>query len=69
MPSVRFVNVTKRFGRILAINNLNLKISDGEYLCVLGPTGSGKTTFLRLISGIEKLDEGEIYIRGRRKRR
>lgn len=64
MPSVRLVNVTKRFGRILAINNLSLEINDGEYLCVLGPTGSGKTTFLRLISGLVTPDEGEIYIDG-----
>jgi ABC-type Fe3+/spermidine/putrescine transport system ATPase subunit len=64
MPSVKLVNVTKRFGRISAINNLNLEIKDEEYLCVLGPTGSGKTTFLRLISGLVKPDEGEIYIDG-----
>jgi len=64
MPSVRLVNVTKRFGNITAINNLNLEINDGEYLCVLGPTGSGKTTLLRLIAGIIKPDEGEIYIDG-----
>lgn len=62
MPSVRLVNVTKRFGRIVAINNLSLEINDGEYLCVLGPTGSGKTTLLRLIAGIVEPDEGEIYI-------
>ncbi|MCW4020679.1 MAG: ABC transporter ATP-binding protein [Candidatus Bathyarchaeota archaeon] len=66
MPSVRLVNVTKRFGKIAAINDLDLEIKDGEYLCVLGPTGSGKTTFLRLIAGILKLDEGEIYIDGKR---
>jgi ABC-type Fe3+/spermidine/putrescine transport system ATPase subunit len=64
MPSVKLVNVTKRFGRISAINNLNLEVNDGEYLCVLGPTGSGKTTFLRLISGLVTPDEGEIYIDG-----
>jgi ABC-type Fe3+/spermidine/putrescine transport system ATPase subunit len=64
MPSIRLVNTTKSFGRISAINNLDLEIDDGEYLCVLGPTGSGKTTFLRLIAGIIKPDEGEIYIDG-----
>ena len=65
MPSVRLVNVAKRFGKTTAINNLSLEINDEEYLCVLGPTGSGKTTFLRLISGIVKPDEGEIYIDGK----
>jgi len=62
MPSLRLVNVTKRFGNISAINKLNLELKDGEYLCVLGPTGSGKTTLLKLIAGIMKPDEGEIYI-------
>jgi ABC-type Fe3+/spermidine/putrescine transport system ATPase subunit len=62
MPSVRLVNVTKRFGRIRAINSLDLEINDGEYLCILGPTGSGKTTLLRLIAGIVNPDEGKIYI-------
>jgi len=62
MPSIRLVNVTKKFGKISAINNLNLELNDGEYLCVLGPTGSGKTTLLRLIAGIIGPDEGEIYI-------
>ena len=62
MPSVRLINVTKRFGKISAINKLNLEVEDGEYLCVLGPTGSGKTTLLKLIAGIIKPDEGEIFI-------
>jgi ABC-type Fe3+/spermidine/putrescine transport system ATPase subunit len=62
MPSIRLVNVTKRFRKISAINNLNLEVNDGEYLCVLGPTGSGKTTLLKLIAGIINPDEGEIYI-------
>jgi len=64
MPSVRLVNVTKRFGKTSAINSLDLEIDDGEYLCVLGPTGSGKTTLLRLIAGIIQPDEGEIFIDG-----
>jgi len=62
MPSLRLLNVTKRFGKITAINNLSLEIKDGEYVCVLGPTGSGKTTLLRLIAGTLKSDEGAIYI-------
>ncbi|HDO42389.1 MAG TPA: ABC transporter ATP-binding protein, partial [Candidatus Bathyarchaeota archaeon] len=51
MPSIRLVNVTKRYGKIVAIKNLSLTVNDGEYLCVLGPTGSGKTTLLKLIAG------------------
>jgi len=62
MPSIKLVNVTKRYEDIVAIKNLSLTVNDGEYLCVLGPTGSGKTTLLKLIAGIIKPDEGEIYI-------
>jgi len=62
MPSIKLINVTKRFGKITAINRVTLNVKDGEYLCVLGPTGSGKTTLLRLIAGLIKPDEGEIYI-------
>ncbi len=65
MPSLRLVNVTKRFSKITAIDSLNLDVRDGEYICVLGPTGSGKTTLLRLIAGNIKPDEGEIYIDGK----
>ncbi len=62
MPSIELVNVTKRYGDIVAIKNLNLTIKDEEYVCVLGPTGSGKTTLLKLIAGIVRPDSGEIYI-------
>jgi len=65
MPTVRLVNVTKRFGNITAIRNLDLDMRDGEYVCILGPTGSGKTTLLRLIAGVTEQDLGEIYIDGK----
>jgi len=48
----------------VAVNALNLDIGDGEFFCVLGPPGAGKTTTLRLIVGLERLDEGTIYIDG-----
>ncbi|MEM3622860.1 MAG: ABC transporter ATP-binding protein [Candidatus Bathyarchaeia archaeon] len=62
MPDVRIVNVTKKFGKILAVNNVSLHIYDKEYFSLLGPSGCGKTTLLRLIAGLIKPDEGEIYI-------
>jgi len=66
VPEVRLVEVSKRFRRIKAIDDLNLEIRNAEYLCVLGPTGSGKTTLLRLIAGLLQPDEGEIVMDGRR---
>jgi len=55
-------NLTKRFGRTIAVNNLNLEIKPGEFVCFLGPSGCGKTTTLRCIAGLERQDEGDIYI-------
>jgi ABC-type Fe3+/spermidine/putrescine transport system ATPase subunit len=65
LPTLQLVNVTKKFGKTTAIDNLSLDIRDKEYVCVLGPTGSGKTTLLRLIAGIIKPDKGQIYINGK----
>jgi len=64
-PSVRLVDVSKRYGRIFAIDRLNLEIQDGSYACVLGPTGSGKTTLLKSIAGLTQVDEGEILLDGK----
>jgi len=55
-------NVTKRFGDVVAVNNVSLKIEPGSFLTLLGPSGCGKTTLLRCIAGLEDPDEGEIYI-------
>jgi ABC-type Fe3+/spermidine/putrescine transport system ATPase subunit len=65
MPTLKLIEVSKRFGRVKALEGVTFDVKDGEYLCVLGPTGSGKTTLLRLISGILRHDEGEININGR----
>lgn len=62
MPDVRVENVTKRFGRLLAVNNVSLHVHDKEYFALLGPSGCGKTTLLRLIAGLIQPDEGKIYI-------
>jgi len=62
MPDVRLVNVTKKFGKIVAVNNVSLHIHDKEYFALLGPSGCGKTTLLRLIAGLIQPDEGKIYI-------
>jgi multiple sugar transport system ATP-binding protein len=57
-------NVSKRFGHVEAVKQLNLDIRDGEFFCILGPPGAGKTTTLRLIVGLEHPDEGTVYIDG-----
>ncbi len=44
MPSVRLVNVTQRYGEVIAAENVNLTIDDKEYVCIIGPSGCGKTT-------------------------
>ena len=64
MANLRLENVTKRFGRVTAVQSLSLEIHHGEFFCVLGPPGAGKTTLLRLIVGLERPDEGSVYIEG-----
>jgi iron(III) transport system ATP-binding protein len=66
MPDVRIVNLTKKFGEITALDNINLHVHDKEYFALLGPSGCGKTTLLRLIAGLIEPDSGEIYIGNRR---
>jgi len=66
MPDVRVVNLTKKFGEIVALDNVSLEIRDKEYFALLGPSGCGKTTLLRLIAGLIEPDGGEIYIGDRR---
>ena len=61
---VEFRAVTKRFGALVAVNGVSLKVRKGEFLSLLGPSGCGKTTSLRLIAGFEQPDEGEVLIGG-----
>jgi putative spermidine/putrescine transport system ATP-binding protein len=63
-PAVRFVNVSRRFGAVRAVDGVTLDIAEGEFFAMLGPSGSGKTTCLRLIAGFEQPDEGHIEIFG-----
>ena len=63
-PAVRFVNVSRRFGSVRAVDGVTLDIAQGEFFAMLGPSGSGKTTCLRLIAGFEQPNEGHIEIFG-----
>ena len=65
MADVVLDGVTKRFGDTTAVANLSLSIADGELIVLLGPTGAGKTTTLRLVAGLEHADAGRIAIAGR----
>lgn len=62
MSYVRLVNVTKKFGKVKAVDSLNISIERGECFSMLGPSGCGKTTTLRMIAGFEDLDDGEIHV-------
>lgn len=62
MAKVLLQGLTKRFGNVLSVNNLNLETRDREFLALVGPSGCGKTTTLRLIAGLEKPDSGKICI-------
>ncbi len=55
-------NLTKKFGNVMAVNNVSLTIDPGSFLTLLGPSGCGKTTLLRCISGLEDPNDGEIII-------
>ncbi len=62
MARVVFDGVTKRYGDVVAVDSLDLTVADGELLVLLGPSGCGKTTALRLVAGLEQLDEGTVAI-------
>jgi spermidine/putrescine transport system ATP-binding protein len=59
---IRFENVTKRFGKVTAVDNVSLAIEEGEFFALLGPSGCGKTTLLRMVAGFETPTEGRILI-------
>jgi multiple sugar transport system ATP-binding protein len=65
MPEIVLKNVSKRFGKFTAVDNLNLTIADRGFVTLLGPSGCGKTTTLRMIAGLESPTEGEIFIDGK----
>jgi sulfate transport system ATP-binding protein len=64
--SIELKNVSKRFGSVVAVNNVSYSVNEGELLALLGPSGGGKTTVLRMIAGLEMPSEGDIYVRGQR---
>ena len=59
---IRFENVTKRFGKAIAVDDVSLSIQEGAFFALLGPSGRGKTTLLRMLAGFETPSEGRIFI-------
>ena len=65
MGFISLRGVTKRFGKVAAVDHLNLEIEKGEFHTLLGPSGCGKTTTLRMIAGLDELSDGELFINDR----
>ncbi len=64
MPAIELKNITKTFeeGKVLAVDDISLKINEGDYIFLLGPSGCGKTTTLRMIAGLEIPTQGRVFI-------
>src|SRR6478609_11943297 len=64
--SIELKNVTKRFGEVTALREVSFSVNEGELMALVGPSGGGKTTALRMIAGLELPTEGDVFIRGQR---
>ena len=62
MAKVELKNLTKKYGDVVAVQNMNLTIPHNEFLVLVGPSGCGKSTTLRMIAGLEEISGGDIYI-------
>ena len=65
MTDLRLDRLAKRYGKVTALDGLSLEVRAGEFFCLLGPSAAGKTTTLRAIAGLEKLDGGRVQFAGR----
>lgn len=63
-PAIQFINVSRHFEEVKAVDEANLEIRDGEFFSMLGPSGSGKTTCLRMIAGFDRPTSGKIFLYG-----
>jgi multiple sugar transport system ATP-binding protein len=62
MARIQLKNVSRRWGKFVAVDQINLDVADQEFLVLLGPSGCGKTTTMRMIAGLEDVSEGEIWL-------
>ncbi len=69
MTKLEARNIVKRFDHngnpVVALDGINLKVDEGDFVCIVGPSGCGKTTFLNIVAGLEKPDSGEILLNGK----
>jgi ABC-type Fe3+/spermidine/putrescine transport system ATPase subunit len=67
VPTIELISITKTFneGRVLAVDDISVKIENGDYVFLIGPTGCGKTTTLRMIAGLEEPTKGKVLIDGK----
>ena len=61
---VQFNNISKFFGKVIALKNVTMKLRKGEIMCLLGDNGAGKSTLIKTLAGVHKPDEGEIIFEG-----
>ena len=66
MSTIELRDLTKDFGSLVAVRNVDLEVAAGEVVCLLGPSGCGKTTTLRMIAGLESVTRGDVIVAGRR---
>src|ERR671933_2534396 len=66
IAAVTLDHITKKYGEVTAVNDLNIQIRDQEFLVLVGPSGCGKSTALRMIAGLEEITGGDLYIGDRR---
>ncbi len=62
MPEIVLENLCKRYGDTVVADDIDMRIEDGEYVCILGPTGAGKTTMMRMICGLTEPDSGKVFL-------
>ncbi|MFQ6094546.1 MAG: ATP-binding cassette domain-containing protein [Candidatus Bathyarchaeia archaeon] len=66
MTLIELRDIVKKYGETVALNGVNLKVDEGDFLAVVGPNGAGKTTLLKIMAGIEEPTSGEVYYRNRK---
>ena len=63
---IEFNNISKFFGKVIALKDVTMKLKKGEIMCLLGDNGAGKSTLIKTLAGVHRPDEGEIIIEGKK---